>query len=340
MIVKLAAAVVGGLLGFIYVALKAPPPKVCGSPGGPPITSPRVRLADGRHLAYKEAGVSKENANFKVIFIHGFASSKDIHLPISQGLIEELQIYILSFDRAGYGESDPHPKRSVRSEAYHIQQLAEKLQIGPKFYVIGISMGGYPVWSCLKYIPHRLSGASLVVPFVHYWWPCFPASLSKEALSSLLLQDQWAFRVAHYVPWLFNWWMTQKWFPSLSITEGNMAIFSDSDKEILKNLPETPSIDQEKILQQGEHESLYRDIMAGYANWQFDPTDVQNPFPNNEGSVHIWQGLEDKIIPYSLNRYLSQKLPWIRYHEVPDAGHLLPFKRNICEAIIRDLLLN
>lgn len=87
MIVKLAVAVLGGLLGFIYVALKAPPPKVCGSPGGPPVTSPRVRLADGRHLAYKEAGVSKENAKFKLIFIHGFASSKDIHLPISRVIL-------------------------------------------------------------------------------------------------------------------------------------------------------------------------------------------------------------------------------------------------------------
>ena len=90
----------------------------------------------------------------------------------------------------------------------------------------------------------RLSGASLVVPFVHYWWPCFPASLSKEALSLLLVQDQWAFRVAHYAPWLFNWWMTQKWFPFLSINEGNMAIFSEPDLEILKNAPETPSTDQ------------------------------------------------------------------------------------------------
>ena len=84
MFVKLAVAVVGGLLGCIYVVSKRPPSKVCGSPGGPPITSPRVRLADGRHLAYKEVGVPKETAKFKVINIHGFASSKDIHLPISQ----------------------------------------------------------------------------------------------------------------------------------------------------------------------------------------------------------------------------------------------------------------
>ena len=72
-----------------------------------------------------------------------------------QEVIEELKIYFLHFDRAGYGESDPYPSRSVKSEAFDIQELADKLNIGSKFYVLGISMGAYPVWSCLKYIPHR-----------------------------------------------------------------------------------------------------------------------------------------------------------------------------------------
>lgn len=90
----------------------------------------------------------------------------------------------------------------------------------------------------------RLGGASLVVPFVNYWWPSFPSSLADEGLKRLQVQDQWAFRVAHYAPWLFYWWMTQKWFPSLSILQGNMSIFSPKDREILKNLPETPDIGQ------------------------------------------------------------------------------------------------
>lgn len=91
--------------------------------------------------------------------------------------------------------------------------------------------------------------------------------------------------------------------------------------------------------QQGVYESLHRDILAGYAKWEFDPLDVSNPFPDNEGSVHIWQGYEDKMIPYQLNRYLSEKLPWIRYHEVPDGGHLMINNSNVCETIIRALLL-
>ncbi|ESR37496.1 hypothetical protein CICLE_v10030362mg [Citrus x clementina] len=340
MFAPIAVALAVGLIGLAYQALKPPPPsKLCGSPGGPPVTSPRIKLSDGRHVAYREAGVPKEEANHKIIIIHGFGSSKDLNLPVSQELIEELKIYFLSFDRPGYGESDPHPLRTVKTEACDVEQLADKLQIGSKFYVIGISMGAYPVYGCLKYIPQRLAGASLVVPFVHYWWPCLPANLSREALKRLPVENQRTFRIAYYFPWLLNSWMSQKWFPTLSIMSGNMDIFSPPDLEILKKLSESPSEGQEKILQQGIHESLYRDLKTGYAKWEFDPTDLINPFPDNEGSVHIWQGCEDRIIPSQINQFISEKLPWIQYHEVPDAGHLLIFERKFCEAIIRALLV-
>jgi len=74
---------------------------------------------------------------------------------ILQELIDELGIYILQYDRAGYGESEPNPKRSLKSEALDIEELADQLQIGSKFYVIGVSMGSYATWSCLNYIPNR-----------------------------------------------------------------------------------------------------------------------------------------------------------------------------------------
>ena len=70
-------------------------------------------------------------------------------------MLEEMGLYIVTFDRPGYGESDPDPKRTIRSTALDIEELADKLGLGPKFYVIGYSMGGQVVWGCLKYIPHR-----------------------------------------------------------------------------------------------------------------------------------------------------------------------------------------
>ncbi|CAH8386027.1 unnamed protein product [Eruca vesicaria subsp. sativa] len=340
MMLSVVVAILVCLVGYIYRSLKPPPPRVCGVPNGPPITSPRVKLSDGRYLAYRESGVDRANANYKIIVVHGFNNSKDMEFPISKDLIEELGIYFLFFDRAGYGESDPHPSRTVKSEAYDIQELADKLKIGPKFYVIGLSVGAYSVYSCLKYIPHRLAGAVLVVPFVSYWWTKVPQDILSKAFKLLPEDIRWTFRVAHYVPWLLYWWLTQKWFPSSSIISGNSALFSDTDLVIIKKMLENPSPHMEKVRQQGDHECLHRDIIAGFATWEFDPTELENPFTEGGGSVHMWQGTEDRFVPREINEYISKKLPWIKYHEVQGYGHLLSAEENKCEEIIKALLVD
>lgn len=84
MLAPVLIALTVGFVGLAYQALKPTPPKICGSPNGPPVTSPRVKLSDGRHLAYREIGVPKEEAKHKIIIIHGFDSSKDLTLPIAQ----------------------------------------------------------------------------------------------------------------------------------------------------------------------------------------------------------------------------------------------------------------
>ena len=65
-----------GILAWAYKATQPPPPKICGSPDGPPVTAARIKLSDGRHLAYKEHGVPKEMANYKIVFVHGFDSCR------------------------------------------------------------------------------------------------------------------------------------------------------------------------------------------------------------------------------------------------------------------------
>nr|CAD1835472.1 unnamed protein product [Ananas comosus var. bracteatus] len=57
--VAMAAAAVGS---WWWKALRPPRPLVCGSDGGPPVTAPRIRLRDGRFLAYAESGVARERA--------------------------------------------------------------------------------------------------------------------------------------------------------------------------------------------------------------------------------------------------------------------------------------
>ena len=71
------------LLAVLYRQLQAPPPKISGTPGGPPVTSQRIELTDGRHLAYHESGVPKDQAKYKVVYVHGFDSCKYDALAVS-----------------------------------------------------------------------------------------------------------------------------------------------------------------------------------------------------------------------------------------------------------------
>lgn len=338
---KLLAVLFVGILALAYQAIQPAAPRIPGTPGGPPVTAPRIKLRDGRHLAYKEHGKPKDVAKYKIVFVHGFDSCRHdavVADTLSQEIIDDLGIYIVSFDRPGYGESDPDPKRTPKSISLDIEELADKLGLGSRFYVIGFSMGGQVVWGCLKYIPHRLAGAVLLAPVVNYWWPGFPANLSNEAYYQQFRQDQWTLRVAHYTSWLTYWWNTQKWFPASSVAAHHPDILSPPDKAILSKLPLRRPYEAQ-VRQQGDYETLHRDMMIGFGTWEFDPMDLENPFPNGEGSVHLWQGDDDLLVPVMLQRFIAHRLPWIKYHELPQTGHVFPLAEGMCNAIVKTLLV-
>lgn len=91
---------------------------------------------------------------------------------------------------------------------------------------------------------YRLAGAVLIAPAINYWWPGFPSNLSREAYYEQLPQDQWAVRVAHYIPWLVHWWNTQKLFPGSSVIAGK-PMFSRQD---LEHLPKLGNMLPSKVL--------------------------------------------------------------------------------------------
>ncbi|KAI7732523.1 hypothetical protein M8C21_012623 [Ambrosia artemisiifolia] len=222
---------------WVYKTVVPPPPKTVGSPNGPPITSPRIKLHDGRYISYMESGVPKDIAKSKILYMHCFDCSRYYNpfASASPAVVEELGVYVVAIDRPGYGESDPDPKRTVKSFALDIKEIADELNLGPKFYLAGFSLGGQIVWSCLKYIPHRLAGAVLISPAINYWWHNLPLNLANEAYFRRPKQDQWSFRVAHYLPWLTYWWNTQKWFPFFSVVDGTLN-YTPSDIEIMTKL--------------------------------------------------------------------------------------------------------
>ena len=95
MLKKAPAIVLLCILAWAYQVIQPPPPNICGSQNGPPITAPRIALKDGRHLAYKEHGVPKDMAKYKIIYVHGFDSCRHDALPYLW-YSEFLDIYLLT----------------------------------------------------------------------------------------------------------------------------------------------------------------------------------------------------------------------------------------------------
>ncbi|EFJ14083.1 hypothetical protein SELMODRAFT_181321 [Selaginella moellendorffii] len=332
------AATLGVLLSWAYLSgVKAPPPRICGQPNGPPVTAPRIVLSDGRKLAYSERGVPKEQAKHKLIVVHGLEGSRHQSLSlVSQELLEELSVYMVSYDRAGYGQSDPNPTRTVKSEAFDVEELADQLELGPKFYLASISIGGYTAWSCLYYIPHRLAGVLMFSPVTNFWWSKLPSREAYNAFHTQAIGDKLALLVAHYTPSFLYFWMTQKLLPTSSTMGALHLHCNPMDRDTILGGKPDPAI-AEEAMQQGIFESKIRDKMVMFGNWEFDPSEVPDPFPSKNGSVHIWQGDEDCLVPVALQRAVHRSLPWIQYHELAGVGHLLHAAPGVTEKAFRQL---
>ncbi|XP_002980854.2 uncharacterized protein LOC9657619 [Selaginella moellendorffii] len=327
------------LVSWAVVAIRAPPPKICGAPGGPPVTAPRIKLRDGRYLAYKEAGVPKDQAKHKIVILHGYTRCRLALISASPDTIERLGVYMVSYDRAGYGQSDPHPARSVESEARDVEELADSLGLGSKFYVLSVSLGAHGAWGCIKYIPQRLAGVALVVPVVNYFWPSVSTPEGRAVFNKQPLGDRLFLSVSHYAPWLVYWWLTQKILPTSSTVNMNQADICPSDRAAQEETRESDAQERKEALQQGLSESLCRDSSVMFGKWPFDPAELENPFEGENLTkkiIHVWQGEKDFLVPVELQRMVVKKLEsWVEYHEIPERGHILrEFTDQILETLV------
>src|SRR3979411_1487261 len=117
-----------------------------------------VRTADGRKLAYAEAG----DPNGLVVFaFHGLPGSRsDYGRLFGQGGLAESGVRGIGIDRPGFGASDLQRKRSSQDWTTEVAAVADQLGID-RFGVLGYSAGGPYVVACAHALPDRLTFAGI-----------------------------------------------------------------------------------------------------------------------------------------------------------------------------------
>jgi pimeloyl-ACP methyl ester carboxylesterase len=109
--------------------------------------------ADGRRLTYCDNG---DPAATPVISHHGTPGSRLVRHPDEDAMLADLGLRMISYDRPGYGESDPQPGRRVVDAADDVAALADHLGID-RFAVVGTSGGGPHALACSARLGPRIS---------------------------------------------------------------------------------------------------------------------------------------------------------------------------------------
>ncbi|KAI3983421.1 hypothetical protein MKX01_013488 [Papaver californicum] len=313
-----------------------------------PPSASRVQLPDGRHLAYHEQGVPAERARFSLIAPHSFLSSRLAAIPgVKDSLLKEFGVRLVTYDLPGFGESDPHPGRSLNSSALDILDLADAVSMKDKFWVVGFSGGAMHAWAALRYIPDRLAGAAMFAPVVNP----YDSSMSKEERHKTW--ERWTSRrklmyfLARRFPTFLSYFYRRsflygkhgqldKWL-SLSLGEKDRTLLEQSRFE------EFWQRDVEESVRQGSPKPFKEEAVLQVSNWGFSLADIQyqkklqgrgilpwlksiygkaeTEWTGFLNPIHIWQGMDDQVVSPSTTEFIHRLLPGATIHKLPIEGH-------------------
>jgi pimeloyl-ACP methyl ester carboxylesterase len=271
----------------------------------------QVATRDGRTLAYLEVG---DRQGPLVLHNHGGPSSR-FEARLLADAASKNRLRLICVDRPGMGQSSPQKARTYEGWADDLVTIADALG-HQEFGVTGWSEGGPWALAAAAYIdPVRLRHVTSIAPgsygaFGDNWAAKY---LSKiDALGgSLALRFKPGFRLMYAALGI-----TAKHFRESFIKQVRNGV-NDYDRQILLR-PEIATAFGDSCAECFAHGSdgLVRDAELLYRSWAFDVTQIERP-------VHMWQGLDDRLVPDPINKTVADRMPGAVWHPVEGAGHFV-----------------
>ena len=277
----------------------------------PQNTPKTVATQDGRHLTYLEVG---DPDGPLVIHNHGGPSSR-LEARLFADSASKNRLRFICVDRPGIGQSSPQKARTYAGWADDMTTIADALGYH-EFGVTGWSEGGPWALAAAAYIdPVRLRHVSSIAggsygTFGDNWAAKY---LSKaDALGGFLaLHFEPGFRLMYAALGI-----TAEHFRGSFAKQVRKAV-NDYDRQVLLQPDfETAFYDScAECFAQGS-DGLVRDAELLYRSWAFDVTRI-------ERQVHMWQGLDDLLVPAPINKHVADRMPGAVWHPVEGAGHFV-----------------
>lgn len=266
-------------------------------------------LPDGRTLEYHAEGPAGARP---LVWHHGTPSAAAPSAALLDAATRHgLRLVLLS--RPGYGTSSPHPGRTVADVAADVAALLDHLGAA-EFVTAGWSGGGPHALACAALLPERCRAAAtlagvapLDVPFAQ-WLEGMGADNHAEFAAARDGAD----RLGPYLT---------------EAADGLDELRGDQVAEALGNLlSETDRAALTGELADYVALSLRRGVLTGTAGWRDDDLAFVRDWGFDPGAitppVTVWQGDQDRMVPYAHSGLLAARMPAATLRQLPGEGHI------------------
>lgn len=275
-----------------------------------------MHLRDGRSLEVTEHG---SPTGFPVVYVHGAIGSPLTLSPELRATIDELDLRWLCVQRPGFGASTPSPGRTLVAFAHDVEQLGLR-----RFAVLGVSAGGPYALACGHVLPGRVGAVAVCSSLSPLGPPYAVPGLPRRVrvpLRAIAGRPETAVRL------LDGALSVLRAHPGLT-RRAMVSGAPQADRDLLGD-PQAASAATGGLLAAtaGGVRGLVDDYRICCRPWGFDPSGVPVP-------VHLWHGLQDRLVPPEHAWQLAAALPDCRAAFDPDEGHFF-FRRRVREIVGR-----
>jgi pimeloyl-ACP methyl ester carboxylesterase len=282
-----------------------------------------VDLPDGRQLEYVVDG---PETGLPLVFHHGTPGAA-VPYPPHVSAAAERGLRTVTYARPGYGASTPQPGRTVADAVADTTALLDALD-AQRFVTVGWSGGGPHALACAILAADRCAAAASLAGVAPYDAPglAWTAGMGTENVAE--------FSAAAAGPAALTSFL-EPVGPLLAVVQG-----PDLEKS-LGDLLSTVDIQQLTPDFADHLARTFRAALApGIAGWRDDDLAFVRDwgFELRPGApVALWQGEQDRMVPYAHGQWLAGHVAGVRAHLLPEQGHLsLMIDRY--DAILDDLL--
>lgn len=276
-----------------------------------------VRTADGRTLAVEESG----DPDGRPVVVHmGTPNSRHLYLRTVLDAAEK-GLRLISYDRPGYGDSSPHPGRTVADAASDVRTICTELGF-ERVVTWGISGGGPHALACAALLPDLVAAGACL------------ASLAPYGAEDL---DYFAGMGEGNVE-DFRLFLTDEVAAKSKTDRDRDEVLATAPEDAIAGMASLVTAADAAVLHSDLAKYLVTSAQDGLAPgsegwwednctlkpWGFDLADITVP-------VLLLHGRQDKFVPFGHGEWLAAHIPGVDARLLDHDGHLTLLERRVPE---------